>query len=62
MTQQEVKQQKKSTALNAIRKLYDPLYKHNYTYYPGEGTFSEQRDSEVEQIIKNLEKELSKIK
>ena len=60
MTQQEVKSLKKSTALNAIRKLYNPLYKHNYTYYPGEGSFCEQRDAEVEQIIKNLEKELSK--
>lgn len=62
MTKNEIKLQKKATALNAIKKLYHPLYKHNYTYYEGEGSFGEQRDSDVKQIIETLEKELNRLK
>ena len=62
MTKEEIKLQKKATALNAIRKLYHPLYKSGYTYYDGEGSFGEQRDSDVQEIIKKLEKELEELK
>jgi hypothetical protein len=62
MTKKEIKLQKKATALNAIIKLYNPLYKHKYTYYEGEGSFGEQRDSDVKQIITQLEKELEQLK
>jgi len=59
MTKEEVRQQAKATAINKIRKLYnsDNIVKR-YTYYPGDGSMMEQRDGEVEQIIKTLEKEL----
>lgn len=59
MTPQEVKLQKKLTALNAIRKIYDPRNKNvGYSPYPNDGSYSEQREEMVKEIIKNLEKEL----
>lgn len=62
MTYEQIVIQKKATALNSIRKLFHPLTKHGYTYYPGEGSFREQRDADIESIIKNLEKELTELK
>jgi len=62
MKGQELKQYKKATALNAIRKIYDKLYKHKYTFYEGEGTLMEQRDADVKRIIEQLEKELNELK
>jgi hypothetical protein len=49
-------------AFNKIRKLYVNDSFSRYTYYPGEGSHSEQRDNEVENIINNLEKEIKKLK
>jgi hypothetical protein len=62
MTSEQIKLQKKATALNAIMKLYNPLHKHGYTYYEGEGSFSEQRDYDVQRIVENLRDELIKLK
>jgi len=62
MTTEELKQYKKATALNAIRKLYHPKTKHNFTYYEGEGSMMEQISYEVKQIIETLEKELLELK
>lgn len=62
MTKQELIQYKKATDLNAIRKLYHPKTKHNYTYYEGEGSLMEQIRYEVKQIIDTLEKELNELK
>ena len=57
MTPQEVKLQKKLTALNAIRKIYDPRNKNvGYSSYAEDGSYSEQRDNMIERIIKNLDK------
>jgi hypothetical protein len=59
MTPQEVKLQKKLTALNAIRKIYDPRNKNvGYSPYSSDGSWGEQRDNMIERIIKNLEKDL----
>lgn len=58
MTKQEVNNLKKATALNKIRKLFNPNTKHNFTYYEGEGSKMEQIAFEVKHIIENLEKEL----
>jgi len=60
MTNEQVKLQKKATALNAIMKLYHPLHKHSYYY--DEGSFGEQRDRDVKQIVENLLSELDKLK
>lgn len=60
MTQQELTQYKKLTALNAIRKLYSPKTTHNYNYR--EGSRMEQISFEVQQIIETLEEELAEIK
>lgn len=62
MTTKELKQYKKSTALNAIRKLYHQKTKHNFTYYEGEGSKMEQISYEVQSIIEHLEKELLELK
>ena len=63
MTKEEIKQHKKATALNKIRKLYHPLNTNlGFTYYPNEGSMMEQRDERVQLIIENLEKELKELK
>jgi len=62
MTREEIILLKKATALNAIRKLYHPLTKHDFTYYEGEGSKMEQISFEVERIIEQLEKELLELK
>lgn len=63
MTKDEVKLQRKATALNSIRKLYHPLNKNlGYTYYEGEGSFGEQRDAQVQRIIEDLEEDLKRMK
>lgn len=62
MTREEIILQKKGTTLNAIRKLYHPKTKHNFTYYDGEGSKMEQISFETERIIKQLEKELLELK
>jgi hypothetical protein len=59
MTKQELIQYKKATAL---RKLYHPKTKHNYTYYEGEGSMMEQMSYDAKQIIETLERELLEIK
>ena len=61
MTKQELIQYKKATALNALRKLYHPKTKHNYTYYEGEGSMMEQISYDAQKIIETLEKELLEI-
>jgi hypothetical protein len=62
MTKQELIQYKKATALNAIRRLYNPKTEHSFTYYEGEGSMMEQISYEVKQIIETLEKKLLEIK
>lgn len=62
MTYEENRQRIKNEALNKIAKLHHPLHKNGYTYYPGEGSFSEQRDDEVNKIIENMNNELERIK
>jgi N-methylhydantoinase B/oxoprolinase/acetone carboxylase alpha subunit len=62
MTKQELINYKKATALNKIRKLYNPKTKHNFTYYKNEGSKMEQISFEVKHIIENLEIELNRIK
>jgi len=62
MTKKELIAYKKATALNKIRKLCNPKTKHNFTYYPGEGSKQEQIYLEIKYIIENLEKELKEIK
>lgn len=62
MTNQEIKSQKKATALNSIRKIYHPLTKNNYSSYPDDGSYAEQRDSMVREIMEKLEKELQQLK
>lgn len=65
MTENQVKQQLKATALNAIRKMYNP-----YNYENGNGLrsnrwdegWAEQRNTEVKRIIEKLEENLEKVK
>jgi len=63
-TTEQISQLYKSTALNAIRKLYNPKTKHNFTYYEGEGSRGEQTIIQLEKDLINLkrgEKDESKI-
>ncbi len=62
MTKSELIIQTKATALNSIRKLYHPLSKPLSCCYQEGETQEGRRDSEVRGIIKQLEKELIKIK
>ena len=57
MTPTQVKLQKKATALNNIRKIYNPLY-NDFSHYENDGSYGEQRDSMVKEIISKLEYEL----
>lgn len=62
MTKEEAKQMKKSTALNAIRKLYHPKYelpKRSIGFYHGEyESDAERRDEMIREIIEQLELDL----
>ena len=58
MTPEQVKQQKKATALNEIRKIYHPLY-DGYRNNSWSESYVEQRDEKVRRIIEELEKELN---
>jgi hypothetical protein len=62
MTTEKLKQQYKATALNAIRKIYHPLNKGQYSNYPDDGSYAEQRDSMIREIMEKLEKELKALK
>ena len=65
MTTEEIRLQKKTTTLNAIRKIYNP---HNYDTGKGlssnrwDESWAEQRDEQVKRIIDQLEKELAELK
>lgn len=61
MTREENRQRIKNEALNEIRKLYHPKTKHNYTYYEGEGSLMEQISFDVQRILEEMEKQLSKL-
>ncbi len=61
MTKEENGQRIKNEALNKIRKLYHPETKHSYTFYSGEGSLLEQIAYDIKYIIKQMEKELSKL-
>ena len=62
MTPQQVKQQIKSTALNKIIKIYDPLYKFPYEYgHYVEESHAEQRECSIEHIIREMNRELEKL-
>lgn len=65
MTTEQVILQKKATALNAIRKIYDPfnlksgnLMRQNRW----DESYPEQRDEQVNKIIQQMEKELLELK
>lgn len=65
MTTEQIKLQKKLTALNSIRKIYNPT---NYNLGIGlrnnswDESFTEQRDELVKRIIDQLEEELTDLK
>lgn len=65
MTKEQVILQRKATALNEIRKIYNP---HNYDNGKGlssnswDESWSEQRDYLVKQIITSLEEDLIELK
>jgi hypothetical protein len=59
MKPEEVRLQKKLTALNKIRKIYHPLTKNHYDRYSGD-SYREQESWWVLEIIEELEKELKK--
>lgn len=66
-TKEYLKLQVKATALNEIRKLYNPktpIKKTNGYYWDDidRESFKEQRDSEVRDIVKKLEEDLIDIK
>ena len=64
MTREEVILQKKATALNAIRKIYNPhnLESGKLMDNPWNESWVEQRDYMVKRIIEQLEKELAELK
>lgn len=62
MNNQQVRLQKKLTALNKIRKIYHPFSKFSYSNYKEDGSYAEQRDYAVREIIETLEKELNFLK
>lgn len=59
MTKQENKQRIKNEALNSIAKIYNPKNKVSYSNYEEDGSYSEQRDGMIEEIIKKMNKELA---
>ena len=61
MTKSEIRQQKKNEALNKIRKIYNPDIRFNYSNFPGDGSYSDQRDFEIRTIIETLEKDLKEL-
>lgn len=60
MTTLEVRQQIKNTALNEIRKIYNPNYKFPYDYYTDESC-SQQREYRIKEIIEDLERDLKRM-
>lgn len=60
MTKNEVRQQKKNEALNAIRKIYNHKYQFHYDEYD-DASGSEQREDRIQYIIEQLEKELKQL-
>lgn len=61
MTKTEVRQLKKSTALNKIRDIYNPKIRFKCDHYD-ESSYGEQRDDVVMYIIEQLERELNQLK
>lgn len=61
-TKNEVVQQAKATAFNAIRKIYHPKYDKYRNNDWEEYNYAEQRDEKVRDIMDKLEKELIRIK
>ena len=65
MTKEQIKLQKKATALNSIRKIYNV---HNYNSGKSlrsnmwDESWAEQRDEQVKRIIEQLEKELLELR
>lgn len=62
MTLEENKLRIKAEALNAIRKIYNPNIKHPYSNYPEDGSYPQQRDEWVSEIIEKMESNLNKLK
>jgi len=60
MTKEEVIQQTKATALNAIRKIYNPKYKFPYDEW-SEESGAEQREGQIRRIIEQLEIDLKRL-
>ncbi len=66
MTYEEQRQQIKNTALNAIAKIYHPLYKFPYREVYGRDyeseSYAEQREGRIRGIIEQMNKALDKLK
>lgn len=63
MKPEEVIQLKKNEALNKIRKIYHPKTKNHYSPYTyEEGSYTEQREGWISEIIETLEKEIREFK
>lgn len=64
----KVRQQKKNEALNEIRKIFNPKYKFPYSQADPYGDWddlpscAEEREKRISNIIKQLEKDLKKLK
>jgi hypothetical protein len=61
MTKSEVRQQIKLTALNQIRKIYNPKYRFPYQTVGDYESFAEQREWKIKYIIEGMEKELAEL-
>lgn len=61
MTKTQIIQQHRNEAINAIAKIYHPKYKFPYDQYSEESGV-EQRESEIRQIIINMNKKIDIVK
>lgn len=58
MTKTQLRAMLKNTALNNIRKMYNRRQNIRYSDYPDDGSYAEQRDQAIREIILNLERDL----
>lgn len=61
MTKTQLRAMLKNTALNSIRKIYSERSTMKYSNYADEGSYVEQRDQAIREIILNLERDLKKL-
>lgn len=63
MTVTEQRQQIKGEAFRKIRRLYHPKSTTKYShYYEEDGSFGEQRDAKVREIMSNMYDKLEKLR